>query len=172
MTVPSKVRIATPEDHGEIWRLFLMAHKENGMFPLSPTKVEYFIQRCINHEKIPVGDQGPRGIIGVIGQVGSLEALVFVTISTFWYTDAKNIDECLVYTDPEHRQSNHVQALINWMKDQVEITQLPLMTGVISTIRTEAKCRLYRRMLPKVGEFFLLAPKGSAVMPALVAASS
>ena len=54
--------------------------------------------------------------------------------------------------------------------DQVEITQIPLMTGIISNIRTEAKCRLYRRMMPKIGEFFYFGPKGNS--PALVAVSS
>ncbi len=38
--------------------------------------------------------------------------------------------------------------------------------------RTEAKCRLYRRMLPKIGEFFYLAPKGSAGAHLATAASS
>jgi hypothetical protein len=62
--------------------------------------------------------------------------------------------------------------LVQWMKDQVEATQLPLVTGIISNHRTEAKCRLYRQMLPKIGEFFYLSPKGSSVAVGLVAASS
>ena len=36
------------------------------------------------------------------------------------------------------------------------------MTGILSNERTEAKCRLYRQLLPKVGEFFFLAPKNAA----------
>lgn len=147
-----------------------MGHKENGLFTLAPEKVEFFMQRCLNPHLIPPGDTGPRGVIGVIGPVGSLEALVFVTISCFWYTHDKNIDECIVYVDPECRKSDHARALVHWMKEQVEITGIPLMTGVISTYRTEAKCRLYRQMLPKIGEFFYLAPKGG--MTPLVAASS
>lgn len=172
MTAPSVVRIARPEDHAEIWRLFLQGYKENGILELSPEKVNWFLARALQPEQIPLGDTGPRGVVGVIGQIGVLEGLVFLTIGEFWYSNSKHIEEFVVIVDPECRKSNHAQAMINWMKDQVEITQLPLLSGVISNERTEAKCRLYRRMLPKIGEFFYLTPKGSSVSPALVLASS
>lgn len=166
MTCQSIVRIAGPEDHKEIWRLFLMGHRENGLFTLAPDRVEYFIQRVLHPEMIPLGDTGPRGVIGVIGPVGSLEALVFVTIGGFWYSDEKHLEEFIVYVDPECRKSNHAHALIQWMKDQVEITKLPLLTGIVSNTRTEAKCRLYRRMLPKIGEFYFVSPKGGMAIAA------
>lgn len=172
MTSPSVVRIATPEDGQEIWRLFLQGHKENGIFTLAPEKVQWFLNRVLYPETIPIGDTGPRGVIGVIGPVGSLEALVFLTIGSYWYSDDLHLEEYIIYTDPEHRKSHHVQALIAWMKNQVELTGLPLVTGIISNVRTEAKCRLYRRMLPKIGEFFYLGPKGSSLSPGLVAISS
>lgn len=172
MTSPSTVRIALPEDAQEIWRLFLQGHKENGIFTLAPEKVQWFLHRVLHPEFIPVGDTGPRGVIGVIGPVGSLEGLVFLTIGSYWYSNDLHLEEYIIYTDPEHRKSHHVQALIEWMKNQVEITNLPLVTGIISNIRTEAKCRLYRRMLPKIGEFFYVGPKGSNVTPGLVATSS
>lgn len=167
----SSVRTATPDDMQEVWRLFLQGHKENGLFTLAPEKVQWFINRALYPELIQPGDTGSRGAIGVIGQTGSLEGLVFVTIGSYWYSHDKHIEEFIVYVDPECRKSGHAAALVQWMKDQVEITGLPLMTGIISNERTEAKCRLYRRMLPKIGEFFYLGPKGSNT-PALVAGSS
>lgn len=157
---PSVVRIAGPADYQEIWRLFLQGHNENGLFTLSPRKVDWFLGRALFPESIPPGDTDTRGVIGVIGPVGALEALVFVTIGTYWYSDDKILEEFLVYVDPEYRRSDHVDALLDWMKQQVEITGLPLMTGIVSNHRTEAKCRLYRRNLPKAGEFFYLPPKG------------
>lgn len=172
MTSPSIVRLATAEDAQEIWRLFLQGHKENGIFTLAPDKVTWFLSRVLCPETIPLGDTGPRGVIGVIGKVGSLEGLVFLTIGQYWYSNDFHLEEYIIYTDPEHRRSHHVQALVEWMKNQVDITGLPLVTGIISNIRTEAKCRLYRRMLPKIGEFFYLGPKGSTVAPGLVATSS
>ena len=170
--VDSKVRIAGPEDYTEIWRLFLQGHRENGIFSLSARKVEWFMSRALYADRIPVGDTETRGCIGVIGPIGKLEALVFVTIGEYWYSDDKHIEEFLVYVDPEYRRSDHADALLNWMKEQVELTGLPLMTGIVSNHRTEAKCRLYRRNLPKAGEFFLYAPKDSNLSKSFTSASS
>lgn len=170
MPCPSLVRIAKAEDHQEIWRLFLQGFRENGLFPLAADKVEWFINRAIHPEMIMDWDTGPRGAIGVIGSVGALEAIVFVTIGEYWYTRAKHIEEFLVLTDPECRKSAHAHALHEWMRQQVELTNLPLVTGIMSNERTEAKCRLYRRTFQKIGEFFYLGPKGS--MPFQVAAVS
>lgn len=172
MTAPSTVRLALPGDYHEIWRLFLQSHKENGLFSLAPEKVEWLLQRALFSDLIPLGDTGTRGIIGVIGPVGNLEGLVFLTIGTYWYSNDPHLEEFMVFVDPECRRSNHAHALVQWMKDQVEATKLPLVTGIISNIRTEAKCRLYRRMLPKAGEFFFVAPKGSNMAPGLVAMST
>ena len=171
MPCPSIVRIARPEDHQELWRLFLHGYRENALFPIEPTKVDWFINRAIHPELIPEWDSGIRGTIGVIGQVGALEALVFVVLGEYWYTRHKHIEEFIVFTDPEHRKgSHHASALHEWMKNQVETTNLPLVTGIMSNVRTEAKCRLYRTRFTKIGEFFYLGPKGS--MPFITAMSS
>lgn len=172
MSAPSVVRIAKPEDYQDIWRLFLMVHRENSLFPLAADKVEFFLRRVLFSDQIPLGDTGPRGVIGVIGSLGSLEGFVFLTIGEYWYSTSKHIEEMSVFVDPEHRKTGHAQALIEWMKEQVELTNMPLVTGILSNERTEAKCRLYRRMLPKIGEFFMLNPKGSMNTPALVMSSS
>ena len=165
MTSVSTVRVAVPEDEHELWRLFLMAHKENGLFPLSPPKVQWFMGRCLWPGHIPAYDTGPRGVIGVIGDIGFLEGFAFLTIGEFWFSESKHLEEFVVFVDPEHRRSDHAKALVSWMKEQSDETGLPLITGIISTHRTEAKCRLYGRMLPKVGEFFAyFGPKGSGAL--------
>lgn len=161
MTCPSIVRVAKPEDRHEVWRLFLQGHRENGQFSLAPEKVDFFLSRALFPNMIPEWDAGPRGAIGVIGDVGSLEGLVFVTVSTYWYSHDKHIEEFIVYVDPECRRSSHARALVDWMKHQSDLTGLPLVTGIISNHRTEAKVALYSRMLPKVGAFFLYGNKGS-----------
>ncbi len=155
MTCPSIVRVARPEDRQEIWRLFLQGYHENGKFSLAPEKVDWFINRALWPDAIPEWDTGCRGVIGVIGDVGQLEALAFVTVSTFWYSHDKHLEEFIVYVDPECRRSYHARALIQWMKTQSDRTGLKLVTGIISTDRTEEKVRLYRRMLPFAGAFFL-----------------
>ena len=172
MICQSTVRMATPDDHREIWRLFLQCHRENGMFTLAPEKVQWFMTRALAPHTIPDGDTGPRGAIGVIGPTNALEGVVFVLISEFWYSADKHIEELLVYVDPECRKSGHAKALVSWMKDQSDQTGLNLVTGIISNERTEAKCRLYQRMLPKVGEFFLyVGTKGAGAQLATAASS-
>lgn len=155
MTCPSIVRLAKPEDRQDVWRLFLQAFNENAQYSLAPEKVDVFLSRALNPDMIAPWDTGPRGAIGVIGDVGRLEGLAMLFISSHWYTHDRQLEEHLVYVDPECRRSFHARALIKWMKDQSDRTGLPLMTGVISTERTKAKVELYGRMLPKVGEFYL-----------------
>ncbi len=163
MASESKVRIAGVADYQEIWRMFLQSHNENGLFRLSPQKVEWLICRILAPQFIPPEDTGPRGVIGVIGKVGALEAICGICISDIWYTDEKHLSDFLVFVDPEFRKSDHATALVNWMKQQSDIIGLPFISGVVSNHRTEAKCRMYRRMMPKIGEYFFY-PKSSDSM--------
>jgi len=153
------VRIAGPADYQECWRLLLQAFNENAMMSLAPDKVSWFLARCLDPQSIPLGDTETRGVIGVIGEPGALVGLAFLTIGELWYSHDKNIEEFLVFVDPEHRRSNNIDLLHQWMKDQVEVTGIPLISGIISNNRTEAKCRLYRRRFQKMGEFFIHFPK-------------
>lgn len=154
-TIPSVIRKATPLDAPEIWRLFLQTHRENGIFPLAPQKVTHFLDRAIHPERIPSYDTGPRAQIGVVGPQGRLEAIVFILISSFWYSEELHLEELLVYVDPEHRKSRHAQACIGWMKALSDQLQIPLITGIISKERTASKIRLYDRQLPRIGAFYM-----------------
>jgi GNAT superfamily N-acetyltransferase len=155
MATPSTVRIAKQGDRQEVWRLLLQSHRENGQFALAPDKVDWLVSRALQPELIPEWDTGARPVIGVIGDVGALEAIALISADSFWYSHERHISEYLVFVDPECRKSNHARAMIEWMKRQSDNTGLPLLTGIISTERTEAKVRLYRRMVPFIGCFFL-----------------
>ncbi len=159
MPCNSVVRVAKPADRQEVWRLFLQSHNENGQFTLAPEKVDWIMSRALNPEMIPDWDTGARSVIAVIGPPGALEALALMSVDTYWYTNERHLGEYLVYVDPEQRKSGHARALVEWMKHQSDITGLPLLTGVISNTRTEAKVRLYRRLVPYVGAFFLYRGK-------------
>lgn len=152
---PSIVRAATMADHQEIWRLFLMAHNENGIFKLAPHKVEFFLQRALNPGAIHPQDTGPRGQVVVIGPPGKLEAICFVILGTFWYSDDFHLEEMIVYVDPECRASGHAKALIDWMKKTADNLGIKVLSGIMSNTRTEAKVKLYRRQMPCIGAFFL-----------------
>lgn len=158
---PPLVRTAGPADATECYRLLLLAHAENAIFPANNQKVAWWIQQFLHAHKMPPGWNGPRGVVGVIGEVGgALEAICVIRISEMWYTDARYLEEFLVFIDPAFRRTGHARAVIDWMKGQADKTGLPLMTGVLSNQRTEAKVRLYERVLPKVGAFFLYKPDG------------
>ena len=156
----SIVRSALPEDKEEIWRLFLMAHRENGIFKLDPVKVEHLMNRAIYADNIPPWDSGPRGHIGVIGEHGKLEAIVFLLIGQFWYSSDMQLEELLVFVDPECRKSDHAKSIIDWMKKTANTLGIPLLTGIISKDRTAAKIRLYDRYLPRIGAFYLFPLDG------------
>ncbi len=161
---PSEVRVAGPEDYDEVWRLMLQGHKENGLFKFDYHKVDWLVRRILMPKMIPAGDTGLRGVVGVIGPVGALQGLVILTIGTFWYSNVLHAEEYMLYVDHDYRRSHHAEVLVKWMKDQCDKSGLSLITGIISNIRTEAKCRLYRRMVPKVGEFFMYMPKSGNVV--------
>jgi GNAT superfamily N-acetyltransferase len=165
MSSPSVVRLANADDFVEVWALMRMSYAENAVFPLARRKAQECVKRALRYE---------HGAIGVIGsKEGVLEGLAFLCIGTFWYSEAPHLEEYMVYVQPDHRKSGHAKALLDWMEKQVNETGLPLMTGVFSnSARNEAKCRLYSRKFPKLGEFFYLQPKNSTMMPALVASSS
>ena len=150
----------------------MMSYEENAVFPLSVQKARWFLDRAINPQNIAPSDTGTRGVVAVIGPKGALEGMAFLTVGSFWYSEALHLEEFMVFVHPSHRKSDHAKSLINWMKQQVEETGLPLMTGVFSLERTEAKCRLYQRMLPKLGEFFYFTPKNATMGNSLVAGSS
>jgi hypothetical protein len=151
---PSIVRIAKPWDAPEIWRLFLQVHRENGLFTLAPQKVTLLMDRALHPELIPPTDTGPRAQIGVIGVPSKLEAVCFILISSFWYSEDLHLEELLVYVDPECRASNHAKSCVTWMKSLADSLNIPLLTGIISKERTAAKIRLYDRMLPRIGAFY------------------
>jgi hypothetical protein len=159
MTQDSVVRAAIPQDKNEIWRLFRLCHTENGMLPMSESKVDYHIDRLLDPTNIAVNDFGPRGMIGVIGQ-RRLEGAIMLGFGSPWYSEEINMDEYLNFVDPEHRASNHAKTLIAYAKhivDQIRLKHqnFKLMIGVLSTKRAAAKVRLYERQLTAAGAFFI-----------------
>lgn len=170
---PSVVRLAVPADAEELWRLTLAAHNENALRTLSPQRIEWWMKRVLYPDLISSGDMGPRGIAGVIGPVGALEGMVLIIVGQFWYSEERHLEELIVFCDPHHRKTRHTETMLRWMKQRVEDTGLPLLTGILSKNRQEAKVRFYERVFgDPVGAFFFVTPKGSALPPALAVAAS
>lgn len=158
----SPVRFGKPVDEPQIRLLLMLGHAENSIFKFDLGKAIYIIRRLLFTPWIPPGDQGLRGCFGVIGpEGGALEALAMMAVSSQWYSHSPFLEEFIVYVHPEHRHRGHAAELLDWMIARSEQMQIPLLTGVISQTRMEAKCRLYKRKLTPVGQFFLHMPEKS-----------
>ena len=131
-------------------------HKENGLFSMNENKVRGYLRRAFARDG---------AIIGVIGKPDHIEGAIYLLVGEFWYSNEKHLEEFFNFIRPEHRKSKHAQALICWAKELSD-DQLPLLIGVISTERTAAKVRLYRRQLgDPIGAFFFYS-KHPATGPA------
>jgi N-acetylglutamate synthase-like GNAT family acetyltransferase len=148
--VPS-VRLATPGDEDEIFAICKMLHAENGLFPMSESAVRSRIRECTEQKG---------GIIGVIGAPGQIEAIICLILNQFWYSSAWSLDEQFAFVLPNCRKSSNAKELIIFAKACATALQLPLVIGVLSNERTEAKVRLYERQLGSpAGAYFLVGTK-------------
>lgn len=159
MSGDSIVRPAHPGDYEEIWKLFRLLHKENGVFDLSEQKLEFILRRVLYPHLIPQDDLGLRGYLGVIGELGALEGFILLVIGSYWYTDQLHLEELATFVHPNHRRTKHAQALLNYSKKMADATNIPLLIGIVSNQRTEAKIRLYKKHFPEAGSFFLYGAK-------------
>lgn len=155
MTSPSIIRRAVPEDRESIWSMFRLIHVEIGVGGISEHKVNSLLDRILYPELIRDGDAGVRGYMGVIGPVGQLEGLILLTVGSYWYSDEPLLQEMMNFVHPDHRKSNHAKTLLSWGRHMSDKTGVPLIVGVLSNTKTEAKVRLYRRFLPEAGAYFL-----------------
>lgn len=160
---PSIVRAARPEDETELWKLFHLMHEETAIFPLDENKVQDYLRRVLYPETIPISDTGPRGIIGVIGSPARLEAAIMLVLGSVWYSSAVTLMDALNFVHPAYRQSNHAKTLICYGKNMVDEirkvhSDFQMMIGVVSTKRTQAKIRLFRRQMVEAGAVFVYPP--------------
>lgn len=142
-----RVRLAKPEDEDEIFAICVALHEENGIFRMDEAKVRDRIHECLYQRG---------GIMGVVGEPGEIEAVICLTLGQAWYTSEWSLDEHFAFVLPNHRRSENAKELIVFAKACAQQLGLPLMIGIISNERTEAKVRLYQRQLgTPAGAFFL-----------------
>lgn len=147
----SRVRLADALDVDELFELCQHLHEENFIFPMAAHKVRTMLQSATRPEI-----EQRRGIVGCIGERGSIEAAIFLEIDSLWYADEPGLIELFSYVRPEFRKSSNSRDLIAWAMAMSNHFHLPLMIGIISNHRTEAKVRHYKRALGEpAGAFFL-----------------
>jgi len=145
-----EVRVGNPSDVHDIMSLALSACDENGFVNPNPQKLLAEIWPALNRE---------RGLVGIIGAHGQeAEAAVLLRIGTMWYSDADVLEEKAIFVHPKYRNAKGGRArrLCEFSKQVSDSLGLPLIIGVLSNHRTEAKVRLYERQFGKPsGAFFL-----------------
>jgi hypothetical protein len=154
MTDEIRVRIATPEDLDEIMKIAMSACEENGFLNPNPQKLAADIWPALHQD---------HGICGVIGKPnGPIEGVVLLRIGTMWYSDDRVIEEKAIFIHPDFRSAKGGRAkrLCEFSKKTADTLGIPLIIGVLSNRRTEAKVRMYERQFgPPSGAFFLYGAK-------------
>ena len=163
----SPIRVADQHDEIGIIELFQTMHAEQPYHDLDLPSISAMVRLAVQ--------PGPqrRGIIGVIGERHDLKGGVFLLMEKLWYSKDWQINEYFNFVRPDARKGTHyAQDLIAYAQQCSDQIGLDLFLGVFSTIRTEAKCRLYRRYMPKVGEFYLHVPPNRKPVYERIAGSS
>jgi len=135
---PQNVRLADPHDEDEIIAMCRRLHAENAIFTISDDRVRQTVRRGVNRDQ---------AILGVIGGSGNIQASIYLTVAQFWYTNSQHLEEMWNYVLPEFRNTHNAKDLISYAKWCSDTIGLPLMIGILSNIRLEAKQRLYERQL-------------------------
>jgi hypothetical protein len=144
------VRIGGPEDVHPMMELALQACEENGFVDPNPHKLLAEIWPALNLD---------HGLVGIIQDGGGqLEGAILLRVGPMWYSDANVLEERAIFIHPEFRNAKGGRArrLCEFSKRAADTLEVPLMIGVLSNHRTEAKVRLYERQFGKPsGAFFL-----------------
>ena len=131
-----------------------MGHEENAFLVANPVKMVMDVWPALNQD---------HGIVGIIGEPGEpIEAAVLLRLGTMWYSDNPVVEEKAIFVRPEFRSAKGGRArkLCEFSKKVADSLGMPLIIGVLSNHRTEAKIRLYRRQFGEpAGAFFLYGAK-------------
>jgi GNAT superfamily N-acetyltransferase len=145
-----KIRIGTLDDVDDIMELALSACDENGFVEPNPAKLLNEIYPALNLHY---------GLVGIIGHKGEKpEGAVLLRIGAMWYSDNEVLEEKAIFIHPDYRSAKGGRArrLCEFSKQAADSLGIPLIIGVLSNSRTEAKVRLYERQFGKPsGAFFL-----------------
>ena len=133
------VRLATRADEPEILQLLQTMHAENGIHPLDET---------LARETFNLAFDQKGGILGVVGPTNDIRAMLGLLITRFWFTSDWHLEEIFNFVRPDQRQGTHyAEDLINFARLCSTTCDLPLVIGVLTNRRVEAKVRLYQRIL-------------------------
>lgn len=140
------VRIAEPTDTDEVVDMFRLMHEENGIFQLDEERTYNFIRMATERR---------HGVIGVIDGEQGIDGMICLIPDQLWYSSEWFLNEVFNFVHPDCRKSTRAKSLIGFAKQMSDEMAIPLILGVVSNYRTEAKVKLYERQFPKAGAFFI-----------------
>lgn len=145
-----RIRIGTPEDMHDCMALALTACEENGFLNPAPDKLAQEMWSALSLDN---------GIVGLIGQPdGKPEGITLLRIGSMWYSRSVVVEEKAIFIHKDFRSAKggRGRKLCEFGKSVADALQIPLIIGVLSNTRTEAKTRMYRRILGEpAGAFWL-----------------
>jgi hypothetical protein len=153
------VRTGTPDDVHDVMDLTRLATRENGFVNPNELKLLDDVWQALNLN---------HGIMGLIGPPdGPPQGAVLLRIVAPWYSDDRVIEERAIFIHPDYRSAKGGRAsrMCEFSKRVADRMGMPLLIGVLSNSRTEAKIRLYKRHFGEpAGAYFLYnARTGEAV---------
>lgn len=145
-----RVRVGQPADFDAMLKFLVEMHDENGMAPLSLDLVVPRLQCLLASH---------RGIVGIIEAPDrNIAAAVGLIVANWWYSEEEHLEDVFTFVRPQYRHMRMARPLVEFAKVASRRLGMPLLMGVLTEERTEAKVRLYQRQLPLVGALFLYRP--------------
>jgi N-acetylglutamate synthase-like GNAT family acetyltransferase len=145
-----EIRLATTADMAEVMKLAITACEENGFLNASAELLAREIWPALIQD---------HGLCPVIGQKGgAIEGLALLRIGAMWYSHTTVVEEKAIFVYPEFRSAKGGRArrLCEYSKHVADSLGIPLLIGILSNTRTEAKVRMYKKIFGEpAGAFFL-----------------
>jgi GNAT superfamily N-acetyltransferase len=94
-------------------------------------------------------------IVGVIGPSDNIKAIIYLCVDQVYYSEEVQLVEMWNFVRKDCRKSDYAKRMIQFAKKCADDVGCDLTIGIISDERLEAKERLYARLLPKGGTFFI-----------------
>lgn len=145
-----QIRLATPADLDAVMKLAIAGAQENSFARAKVSLILNEVWPAVNQDK---------GLCGIIGpESGRVEGMVILRIGTIYYSEELCVEEKIIVVDQQYRaaKGGRARKLCEFSKKVADTLDLPLLIGVCSSSRTEAKVRMYERIFgPPAGAYFL-----------------
>lgn len=156
-TKPTNVRLATPTDEDRLFPILMMAHADNGVMPVSEFRVWEIIRNGTRKDR-PKEERTGYNVIGIIEGKDKIEGVISLELSRMAYSEHWHLQDICNYVHPDFRRSNHANDLLEFAKWMAEQMKFPLIFGILTAKRLEAKRRFYQRHAKEAGSLYIHNP--------------